>query len=103
MTTRAKAGGLASAGPGPSATKKRRIADVLDRLRAARPLAEEGRGLLLVDTLADRWEVQDRVPPGKTVLVEIDLPRWLSLVKRIPERRPPKRRGTGGAARPCTP
>ncbi|MCC9704091.1 ATP-binding protein [Streptomyces sp. MNU76] len=67
------------------------------------PLAESGRGLILVDALADRWEVQDRVPPGKTVLVEIDLPRWLALVKRLPERRPPKRRGTGGAAGTCTP
>jgi anti-sigma regulatory factor (Ser/Thr protein kinase) len=37
--------------------------------------AETGRGLLLVDALADRWEVLDRVPVGKTVAAELDLPR----------------------------
>lgn len=55
-------------------------------VRSARPLDEGGRGLALVDALADRWEVQDRTPPGKTVLAEIDLPRWLSLVKRLSAR-----------------
>ncbi|MFJ2557757.1 MULTISPECIES: ATP-binding protein [unclassified Streptomyces] len=40
-----------------------------------RPLAETGRGLLLVEALADRWYVLDRVPVGKTVVVELDLPR----------------------------
>ncbi|MFI2034090.1 ATP-binding protein [Streptomyces bottropensis] len=59
----------------------------------AHPLADSGRGLSLVDALADRWEVVDRDPPGKTVLVEIDLPGWSSLVRRIPARRPMKRRG----------
>ncbi|MFD9250851.1 ATP-binding protein [Streptomyces bottropensis] len=59
----------------------------------AHPLADSGRGLPLVDALADRWEVVDRDPPGKTVLVEIDLPGWSSLVRRIPARRPMKRRG----------
>ncbi|MGW1673638.1 ATP-binding protein [Streptomyces sp. NPDC002324] len=59
----------------------------------ARPLDEGGRGLVLVDALADRWEVQDGRPPGKTVLVEIDLPDWRSLMRRLPERRPCKRRG----------
>lgn len=49
----------------------------------ANPLDDGGRGLTLVDALADRWEVQDRNPPGKTVLAEIDLPRWLSLVRRL--------------------
>ncbi|MFI8303410.1 ATP-binding protein [Streptomyces sp. NPDC085927] len=44
------------------------------------PLDETGRGLLLVDALADRWEVADRVSqgvalPGKTVRAELDLPR----------------------------
>ncbi|MFD7276012.1 ATP-binding protein [Streptomyces sp. NPDC059862] len=44
------------------------------------PLDESGRGLLLVDALADRWEVTDRVArgvalPGKTVRAELDLPR----------------------------
>lgn len=42
----------------------------------ARPeaLAESGRGLLLVEALADRWTVLDRVPVGKTVRAELDLP-----------------------------
>jgi anti-sigma regulatory factor (Ser/Thr protein kinase) len=39
------------------------------------PLAETGRGLLLVEALADRWEVLDRVPVGKTVVAELDLRR----------------------------
>jgi anti-sigma regulatory factor (Ser/Thr protein kinase) len=44
-------------------------------VRTPRPLDEDGRGLLLVDALADRWEVVDREPPpGKTVRAEIDLP-----------------------------
>jgi anti-sigma regulatory factor (Ser/Thr protein kinase) len=42
-------------------------------------LDEAGRGLFLVDALADRWEVLDRVSggvalPGKTARVELDLP-----------------------------
>ncbi|MEU7404439.1 MULTISPECIES: ATP-binding protein [unclassified Streptomyces] len=40
----------------------------------APPEAEHGRGLLLVDALADRWGVLDRVPVGKTVRAELDLP-----------------------------
>ncbi|MCW5250588.1 ATP-binding protein [Streptomyces sp. SHP 1-2] len=36
-------------------------------------LAEDGRGMLLVDALADRWDVLDRVPIGKTVVAELDL------------------------------
>ncbi|WP_405938856.1 hypothetical protein OG338_21415 [Streptomyces sp. NBC_00726] len=36
------------------------------------PLAEDGRGLLLVSALADRWEVLDRVPLGKTVVAELE-------------------------------
>ncbi|CCK30314.1 regulatory protein [Streptomyces davaonensis JCM 4913] len=43
------------------------------------PLAEYGRGLVLVQELADRWEVVDREPPGKTVRAEVDVPKWLSL------------------------
>ncbi|WP_121715323.1 ATP-binding protein [Streptomyces sp. E5N91] len=39
----------------------------------AAPEAEHGRGLLLVDALADRWGVLDRVPVGKTVRAELDL------------------------------
>jgi anti-sigma regulatory factor (Ser/Thr protein kinase) len=48
------------------------------------PLADSGRGrgLVLVEALADRWEILDREPPGKTVRAEIDLPRWLSLFKQ---------------------
>jgi anti-sigma regulatory factor (Ser/Thr protein kinase) len=37
--------------------------------------ADTGRGLVLVEALADRWEVLDRVPVGKTVRAELDLPR----------------------------
>ncbi len=37
------------------------------------PLAETGRGLLLVEALADRWEVLDRLPVGKTVAAELNL------------------------------
>ncbi|MER7717913.1 ATP-binding protein [Streptomyces flaveolus] len=39
------------------------------------PLAETGRGLLLVEALADRWEVLDRLPVGKTVAAELNLRR----------------------------
>ncbi|MDT0346585.1 ATP-binding protein [Streptomyces litchfieldiae] len=39
------------------------------------PVADGGRGLLLVEALADRWVVLDRVPIGKTVRAELDLPR----------------------------
>lgn len=35
--------------------------------------ADTGRGLLLVDALADRWSVLDRVPVGRTVRAELDL------------------------------
>ncbi|MFD0077454.1 ATP-binding protein [Streptomyces sp. NPDC127166] len=37
------------------------------------PLDEGGRGLLLVEALATRWAVLDRVPVGKTVRAELDL------------------------------
>ncbi len=40
---------------------------------AAGPLDEGGRGLLLVEALATRWAVLDRVPVGKTVRAELDL------------------------------
>ncbi|MFI6204914.1 ATP-binding protein [Streptomyces sp. NPDC051041] len=42
-------------------------------VRPPRPLDEHGRGLPLVDALADRWAVVDREPPGKTVRAEVDL------------------------------
>ncbi|MBB1261172.1 ATP-binding protein [Streptomyces alkaliterrae] len=38
------------------------------------PLAASGRGLLLVQALADRWETRDRDPLGKTITAELDLP-----------------------------
>jgi anti-sigma regulatory factor (Ser/Thr protein kinase) len=38
------------------------------------PLAESGRGLLLVDALASRWTVLERGGVGKTVHAELDLP-----------------------------
>ncbi|MDH6626392.1 anti-sigma regulatory factor (Ser/Thr protein kinase) [Streptomyces sp. LBL] len=58
------------------------VSDTRGECRPPRPgevavpdaLAVEGRGLLLVDTLADRWEVLDRVPVGKTVRAELNLP-----------------------------
>ncbi|MFS0694553.1 ATP-binding protein [Streptomyces nitrosporeus] len=40
---------------------------------AVAPLAEAGRGLLIVEALADRWDVLDRVPVGKTVVAELEL------------------------------
>jgi anti-sigma regulatory factor (Ser/Thr protein kinase) len=52
---------------------------------APHPLDETGRGLLLVDALAARWEVVDREPrPGKTVRAEVDVPNWLALAKKAP-------------------
>jgi anti-sigma regulatory factor (Ser/Thr protein kinase) len=44
------------------------------------PDADSGRGLLIVEALADRWSVLDRTPVGKTVRAELDLPyrAWLS-------------------------
>ncbi|MFE2262946.1 ATP-binding protein [Streptomyces griseosporeus] len=42
------------------------------RLEPAAPLADTGRGLRLVEALADCWEVVDRVPgPGKTVRAQL--------------------------------
>ncbi|MER7517890.1 ATP-binding protein [Streptomyces sp. NPDC126499] len=40
---------------------------------SAAPLSETGRGLLIVDALASRWETLDRLPVGKTVRAELDL------------------------------
>lgn len=37
--------------------------------------ADGGRGLLLVEALADRWAVLERLPIGKTVRAELDLSR----------------------------
>lgn len=45
-------------------------------------LGERGRGLFLVDALADRWEVLRREPsPGKTVRAEVDVPGWLDVAR----------------------
>ncbi|MGW5679489.1 ATP-binding protein, partial [Streptomyces sp. NPDC003860] len=38
------------------------------------PVAEGGRGLLIVSGLADRWGVSSGPPPCKTVWAELDLP-----------------------------
>lgn len=38
------------------------------------PGSGSGHGLILVEALADRWAVLDRVPLGKTVRAELDLP-----------------------------
>ncbi|WP_369222541.1 ATP-binding protein [Streptomyces sp. R39] len=46
-------------------------------VRPSGPLDAGGRGLVLVDALADRWEVLERDcdgAPGKTVRAEVDLP-----------------------------
>ncbi|MBB1246922.1 ATP-binding protein, partial [Streptomyces durbertensis] len=37
------------------------------------PLSDTGRGLLLVQALATRWETRARVPLGKTITAELDL------------------------------
>ncbi|MFD7325175.1 ATP-binding protein [Streptomyces sp. NPDC059875] len=42
-------------------------------LACPRPLADAGRGLLIVEALASRWEVRERLPIGKTVRAELDL------------------------------
>ncbi|GGX51937.1 ATP-binding protein [Streptomyces minutiscleroticus] len=52
-----------------------------DAVRPPRPLDEHGRGLLLVDALADRWEVLEREAPGKTVRAEVDLPGRTAAVR----------------------
>ncbi|WSF37204.1 ATP-binding protein [Streptomyces sp. NBC_01351] len=43
-------------------------------LRGADGGAEGGRGLLLVDAVADRWGVDRRLPPCKAVWAELDVP-----------------------------
>lgn len=42
-------------------------------LGAPPPGSGSGNGLIIVEALADRWAVLDRVPPGKTVRAELDL------------------------------
>ncbi|MFF8591797.1 ATP-binding protein [Streptomyces sp. NPDC015220] len=48
--------------------------DDLPRRRPPTPDAESGRGLLLVEALADRWGVEPGPAPRKTVWAELDLP-----------------------------
>ncbi|QOV38573.1 ATP-binding protein [Streptomyces ferrugineus] len=72
----------------PTGSVRIEVSDTLGEQRPPKPgdvrrphsLDEHGRGLVLVEAVADRWEVLDREPPGKTVRAEVDLPRWLSLV-----------------------
>ncbi|MFM9705400.1 hypothetical protein [Streptomyces galilaeus] len=48
------------------------------------PLAESGRGLLIVGALAARWDVLDRdPPPGRAVRAEVDVPGWLGIARRV--------------------
>ncbi|MER5517611.1 ATP-binding protein [Streptomyces sp. NPDC002763] len=49
------------------------------------PTAEAGRGLLLVDALADRWGVTQDRPPRKTVWAELTFP-----VPESPKPNPPR-------------
>ncbi|MFE9448871.1 ATP-binding protein [Streptomyces sp. NPDC006739] len=49
-------------------------ADALPHLRPPTRDAESGRGLLLVEALADRWGVELGPVPRKTVWAELDLP-----------------------------
>ncbi|WP_405525035.1 ATP-binding protein [Streptomyces canus] len=58
-------------------------AEPLPAVRPSGPLDDGGRGLRLVDALADRWEVLDREPPpGKTVRAEVDVPGWSALARK---------------------
>ncbi|MEU1551760.1 ATP-binding protein [Streptomyces scabiei] len=73
-------------------TRAERLPPGPGAVHAAGPLEESGRGMALVEALADRWEVRERTLPGKTVLVEIDVPGWSALMRRLAVARPPKRR-----------
>lgn len=60
--------------------QRRLVVDVSDTrterrpgLVAPLPLSDTGRGLFLVDALATRWDILDRLPVGKTVRAELDL------------------------------
>ncbi|MGW0822119.1 ATP-binding protein [Streptomyces sp. NPDC002845] len=48
--------------------------DRLPHVQRPAPDAESGRGLVLVDALADRWGVAEGLPPRKTIWAELDLP-----------------------------
>ncbi|MGF0175134.1 ATP-binding protein [Streptomyces sp. Marseille-Q5077] len=62
-------------------------ADRLPHAERPAPEAESGRGLAIVDALADRWGVTPGLPPRKTVWAEVDLE---------PEPGNPYSGGTGG-------
>ncbi|WP_369170225.1 ATP-binding protein [Streptomyces sp. R28] len=62
-------------------------ADRLPRTELPTPEAESGRGLVIVNALADRWGVTPGLPPRKTVWAEVDL---------APEPGSPCAGGTGG-------
>ncbi|MFG2977343.1 ATP-binding protein [Streptomyces sp. NPDC048331] len=68
--------------------------------RASAPDAESGRGLLLVEALADRWGVGIGPVPRKTVWAELDLPcPWPADIDLPPET---ARWDTGGRDDPKT-
>ena len=48
--------------------------DRAPRTQLPAPDAESGRGLVLVDALADKWGVAPGLPPRKTVWAEVTLP-----------------------------
>ncbi|MEV0006966.1 ATP-binding protein [Streptomyces sp. NPDC051840] len=58
-----------------SDTRGERSLPAPGRLDRPCPDAECGRGLLLVEGMADRWSVRERLPVGKTVRAELDLRR----------------------------
>jgi len=66
--------------------------DVLPRPALPPPDAEAGRGLLLVDALADRWGTAPGPPPRKTVWAEVRCPPG---APRTPE---PRGAGPRGSA-----
>lgn len=61
--------------------------DRVPGIRDADGCAEAGRGLVLVDALADRWGVDRGLPPGKSVWAELDLPEGPA--DRVPGSRDP--------------
>ncbi|MFF4901074.1 ATP-binding protein [Streptomyces sp. NPDC001068] len=66
--------------------------DLPPRPRPLIPDAESGRGLVLVEALADKWGVAPGLPPRKTVWAEIDIARG----PKNPAEVGPRRCGTGG-------
>lgn len=58
-----------------SDTREERRPPAPEALTAPAPTADGGWGLFLVAAFADRWEVRDRTPVGKTVAAELALRR----------------------------